>query len=120
MGAGEREGILAAAVSRRLEKQLMKIPVLVEHLAGGVYRANAGSLFPFTTEGSSADEAVKRLKERIMEQMAAGAHMVILEAPTDAPWLAAAGIFRDDATFDEWQEAIAENRRRDEADANYL
>ena len=43
-----------------------------------------------------------------------------MEVPADNPWLAMAGIFRDDPTFDEWQEAIAENRRRDEADPDYL
>jgi hypothetical protein len=98
----------------------MKIPVLVEHLPGGVYRANAGSLFPFTTEGSSADEAVERLKKKIMEQMGAGAHMVMLEVPTDNPVLSMAGIFRADPTFDEWQEAIAEYRRQVDEDPNAL
>jgi hypothetical protein len=27
------------------------------------------------------------------------------------PWLAGAGLFRDDPLFDEWQQAIAEYRR---------
>ena len=98
----------------------MRIPILIEHLAGGVYRANGGSLFPFTTEGSSADEALHRFKEKLMEQRVGGAHIVSMEVPADNPWLAMAGIFRDDPTFDEWQEAIAENRRRDEADPDYL
>ncbi len=34
----------------------------------------------------------------------------------DNPWLRVAGMFEDDPTFDEWQEAIAENRRKDDAE----
>ena len=35
------------------------------------------------------------------------------------PWAAAAGIFRDDPTFDEWVEIMRENRRKADEDPNY-
>ena len=32
------------------------------------------------------------------------------------PWIEFAGMFKDDPYFDEWQEAIAENRRKADQD----
>ena len=34
------------------------------------------------------------------------------------PWNAVAGMFRDEPLFDEWQEAIADYRRKVDEDAN--
>jgi len=48
--------------------------------------------------------------------MQAGAGLVPLVVPPaeEDPWVEYAGIFRDDALFDEWVELMAENRRRDQ------
>jgi hypothetical protein len=46
--------------------------------------------------------------------MAEGSVVVALEIATteENPWLAMAGMFRDNSLFDEWQAAIAEYRRK--------
>jgi predicted RNase H-like HicB family nuclease len=98
----------------------MEIPVLIEPVPGSGFRAKAGALFSFTTEGSTPDEALRRFKEKILEQLIGGAELVSLNVPADNPWLRVAGVFRDDPDFDEWQKEIAEYRRQIEADPDYL
>ena len=98
----------------------MEIPVLIEPVAGKGYRAKAGALFSFTTEGSTPDEALRLFKEKVHEQLINGAELVALEVPADNPWLRMAGIFRDDPDFEQWQVEIAEYRRQVEADPDYL
>jgi predicted RNase H-like HicB family nuclease len=98
----------------------MEIPVLIEPIAGSGFRAKAGSLFTFTAEGSTPEEALLRFKEKIVEHLVGGAELVSLNVPADNPWLRVAGAFRDDPDFDKWQEEMAEYRRQVEADPDYL
>ncbi|HEY1381230.1 MAG TPA: hypothetical protein VGF55_30805 [Gemmataceae bacterium] len=93
----------------------MKIPVLIEPVAGNGYRARSGEPLPFAAEGATRDEAVQKLSDLLRQKMPAGAEVTALEIPGTAavnPWVEFAGMFEDDPYFDEWQEAIAENRRR--------
>ena len=98
----------------------MEIPVLIEPMPGSGFRAKAGSLFTFTAEGSTPDEALKHFKEKIVEQLIGGAELVSLNVPVENPWLRVVGAFRDDPDFDDWQKEIAEYRRQIEADPDYL
>jgi hypothetical protein len=98
----------------------MEIPVLIEPVPGSGFRAKAGALFAFTAEGSTPDEALRRFKEKILEQLIGGAELVSLDVPANKPWLEAFGVFRDDPDFDAWQEAMAEYRRQVEADPDYI
>lgn len=80
----------------------MVIPVLIEPTADGRFRARGGE---------TRDDAVAMLREKIDEQLARGAEIVSLDVPAAPnPWLAMAGMFKDDPLFDEWQQAIAEYR----------
>lgn len=51
----------------------MNIPVLVEPLPGGGFRARAGSPFDWTADGATAEAAVEGLHSKAGEQLAAGA-----------------------------------------------
>ena len=96
----------------------MKIPVLIEPIANDGFRATGGPPFEVTAQGTTPEEALARLREAIDRRMAVGSVLVPLEITTteENPWIAVAGIFRDDPLFDEWQEAIAEYRRKVDED----
>lgn len=99
----------------------MQIPVVVEKVKDMVYQARSGEPLAASAEGPTPDEALRKLREVLTERIRAGANLVQLDVPAaDNPWMPMAGIFADDPTFDEWQEAIAENRRRDDADPDAL
>jgi predicted RNase H-like HicB family nuclease len=93
----------------------MQIPVLIEPMAGNRFRARGP--FAWTAEGATPEEALQNLRQVIEGQLNAGAQLVALEVPPpENPWLATAGMFAENPLFDEWQQAIAENRRQADAD----
>ncbi|MFI5455243.1 MAG: type II toxin-antitoxin system HicB family antitoxin [Isosphaerales bacterium] len=96
----------------------MKIPVLIEPIANDGFRATGGPPFAVTAQGTTREEALARLREAIDHRMAEGSVLVPLEINTteENPWDAVAGMFRDDPLFDDWQEAIAEHRRKVDED----
>ncbi len=95
----------------------MQIPVLIEPIAGNGYRARGGEPVPLVAEGATREEALAKLKEQFQTRLSNGAELVPLEVPPPLhPWLEFAGMFKDDPYFDEWQEAIAENRRKADED----
>jgi len=96
----------------------MKIPVLIEPIANDGFRATGGPPFEVTAQGTTREEALARLRQAIDQRMAEGSVLVPLEIDTteENPWIAVAGMFRDDPLFDDWQEAIAEYRRKVDED----
>ena len=98
----------------------MNIPVLIEPIANNGFRATGGLPFEITVEGATRDEALGRLRAEIDRRMACGATVVSLEITpvTEHPWIHGAGMFRDNALFDEWQAAISEYRRQVDQDAD--
>ena len=97
----------------------MKIPILIEPVAGNGFRAKGGEPFPFCGEGATRDEALDKLKQKINAHLAAGAEIVPLEVPAeDNPWKRVEGMFKDEPTFDAWQQAIADYRQQIEEDPN--
>jgi predicted RNase H-like HicB family nuclease len=100
----------------------MNIPVLVERLPDNRYRAKSGEPFGLSAEGNSDTEAVSNLKQLLQTRLTKGTRLASVElaAPEENPWVAGAGCLKDDPLFDEWQEAIQENRRREaEADREF-
>jgi hypothetical protein len=59
-----------------------------------------------------------KLREQLQERLENGAELLSLQVsgPSSNPWHEFAGMFKDDPYFDEWQQAIAENRRKMEDD----
>ena len=98
----------------------MKIPVLIEPIANDGFRATGGPPFEVTGQGATREEALARLRDAIGQRMVAGSVVVPLEVGTteENPWNAVAGMFRDEPLFDEWQEAIADYRRKVDEDAD--
>jgi hypothetical protein len=99
----------------------MDIPVLVEQLPDRRYRARSGGPFGLSAEGGSYDEALGNLDRLMREQMAAGAKLdvVRLNSVAENPWVAGAGCLKDDPFFDDWVEAMRENRRQMDADLDH-
>src|SRR5438445_13707990 len=99
----------------------MNIPVLVEQLPDHRYRAKCGEPFVASAEGDTDTEAVGNLKTLLQAKLSNGTRLASVELPTpeENPWVAGAGCLKDDPLFDEWQEAMKENRRRMEEDPDY-
>jgi predicted RNase H-like HicB family nuclease len=99
----------------------VEIPILIEPVAGNGYRAKSGEPLPLAAEGATREEAVRNLRQLVQQHLNAGAEVAALDVPGSAaenPWVEFAGMFKDDPYFDEWQEAIAENRRKADEDAD--
>ena len=99
----------------------MQIPILIEPLAGNGFRARGCEPFALTADGATREEALHKLGEQLRARLKAGAQIVPLEiAEQDNPWRQFAGMFEGDPLFDEWQSAIAENRRKADEDPDVL
>ena len=99
----------------------MQIPVLIEPVAGNGYRTRGGEPFGLSAEGATREEVLRRLQDQVADRLAAGASFASLEiAASTNPWVEFAGMFKNDPLFDEWQQDIAENRRRADADPDVL
>jgi predicted RNase H-like HicB family nuclease len=95
----------------------MQIPVLIEGVPGKGYRAKGVEPFGMTAEGPTREEALRRLKELIASQVAAGAEIASIELPvTEHPWASFAGTLKDEPLAEDWDQAMAEYRAKVEAD----
>jgi len=92
--------------------------VLLERIDGG-YRATSPRPLDESAEGTTREEALARLQALLERRINSDAELVELpvageERITQNPWLRGFGMFKDDPFFDRWQEAIRENRRRED------
>jgi len=95
-----------------LELKHMKIPILIEPTANQRFRAIGGSPLAGSVEADTPDEAVEKLKVLIQDRVAKGAQITSIDLPDGVdPWLAGAGMFRDDPLYNDWQQAIVDYRR---------
>ncbi len=100
----------------------VEVPVIVETVAGNGYRATgAGGLsVGLTADGATAEEAIDRLADQVRTRVQAGAKLADLAVTGTAPWKQDAGYLHDETLFDSWREAIDENRRKLDEDAEAL
>src|SRR5262245_23114756 len=92
----------------------MEIPVIIEPHAGG-YRARCRHPVEAEATGGSRYDAQLAL-EAILRSRVAGPFTVLpLEVTPDKPWISFAGSIPDDQVTEEWLDAIADNRRRQDA-----
>jgi hypothetical protein len=90
----------------------MKIPILIEPTSEQRYVATGSAPFDVSAEADTPDEALEKVKQLISDKVARGARIAAVELPDQAnPWLAGAGMFRDDPLFDQWQQGIEDHRR---------
>lgn len=95
----------------------MKIPVLVIPVEKDRFEARAGEPFRTSAEGQTRDEAMGKLQAQIAESITSGAEVREIDVPTGTnPWLGVVGMYQNGPLFDEWQQAIAENRRQIDTD----
>ena len=89
----------------------MEIAVLIEPIPGKGYRARGGEPLPLTAEGSTKEEAIRKLRQLIASRMDNGAELVSVAIPvSENPWVSFAGMSRDDPLFDTRQATTAKNR----------
>jgi hypothetical protein len=99
----------------------MQIPILIEPVTGNGFRSRGGEPFALSAEGATVEEVQTKLQEQLQARLRGGAEIITLQVAEQSPanpWVHFAGMFKDDPYFDEWQEAIAENRRKVDEDPN--
>src|SRR5262245_44775188 len=99
----------------------MQYQVLVQNLSEGLFSAFVIGVPDITAKGATLEEALAKAKNLLKERLAVGQLFTIeVEgAPGGAisnPWLETHGTLRDDPTFDDWVEEIAQYRREIEAE----
>lgn len=97
----------------------MQIPILIERIDGNGYRARGGEPLALTAEGSSQEEAIANLKEKLQARLSGGAVVVPFDLPTKPHPLAEfAGMFKDDPLIKEWKKSMKAYRRKRDKDAD--
>ena len=91
----------------------MQIPVLVERVKGNGYRARGKDPFAVSAKGATREEALAKLRAKIQTRLKNGTEIVGLELGQQAHPLAEfAGMFKDDADFEDVLKIMADNRKR--------
>lgn len=97
----------------------MEIPILVEPMPGGGFRARSADPLGFTAQGDTPDAALHQLRDLIAARAASGAIWTTIDVPDPkyGPH-PGAGIYRDDPLFDRWRAEIEAYRQQVEDDPN--
>lgn len=91
----------------------MDIPVLIEVISHGRFQARSGEPVPLVADGQTREEALANLRGLLDNRLSHGTELVSMEIGK-LPCARFAGWLKDDPLFDEWQQAIAENRRQED------
>lgn len=97
----------------------MQIPILIEPLEGGHFRATAGEPFAASADGRTAAEAAQRLEAVVRARLNTGSLLGVIDlgngaAPTPAAGLQLEPLPDNDWFFQTMREAITEDRRRED------
>jgi hypothetical protein len=99
----------------------MQIPVVIERMKGNGYRARGTEPFALSARGTTREEALAKLHQKIQNRIKKGTEVVGLEiGPQSHPWTEFAGMFKDDPWIDEWKQSVEEYRRHVEDDPDAL
>lgn len=91
----------------------MQVSVLVEPIKGNGYRASAPRPFNISSQGSTRDEALDKLRTRIQAILKNGTELVAMDiGPETHPLAEFAGMFKDDPYFKDVLKIMAQNRRQ--------
>jgi hypothetical protein len=91
----------------------MQVPVLVERVKGNGYRAWGNGPFEVSAKGATREEALAKLRAKILTRMKNGTEIVVLEVgPEPHPLAEFAGMFKDDPDFEDVLKIMAENRKK--------
>ena len=97
----------------------MQIPVVVEPVGSGQFRAQGLPPFTAVAEAATSDEAVSKVREQLHKEVEGGKRVVMVDVSVkeENPWLAMAGWLKDDPMFDEWRAEVEAYRRQCDIDA---
>src|SRR5713101_5788367 len=99
----------------------MQIPVLIERVARNGYRARGVEPFAVSARGATREEALTNLRTKIEGRLKKGAEIIGLEVGASSdPWMALAGMFKDDPWIDDWKKSVEEYRRKVDEDPDAL
>src|SRR5947209_7206339 len=99
----------------------MQIPVLIEPLARNGYRAKSAGPFKVGARGATRKEALAKLRLKIEGRLKKGMEIVGVEVgPAPDPWMAFAGMFKDDPWIADWKRSVEEYRRKVDEDPDAL
>jgi hypothetical protein len=77
--------------------------------------------FAISAKGATREEALAKLRAKIESRLKKGAELVSLEVGTSSdPWMAFAGMFKDDPWIDDWKRSVEEYRRNVDEDSDGL
>src|SRR5437870_3248410 len=98
----------------------MQLPILIEPMPDGRFRARVGEPFQMTAEADDAQRAVQDLVRLVEKRLQNGARIAVLTFANGAVQAAASPFPADDAYKTDWvyrelEEAVAENRRLEES-----
>jgi len=97
----------------------MQLPILIEPVPGGRFRASLGDPFHAAAEADDPQGAVQELVRLLQQRLKSGARIAVLTIANGAVQGPAAPLPADDAYKTDWvyrelEEAIAQNRRLEE------
>jgi hypothetical protein len=93
----------------------------VERVKGNGYRARSTEPFALTARGATREEALDKLRARLLARFKEGTEVVGLElGPAPDPWLEFAGMFRGDPWIEDWKASVREYRQKIDRDAGSL
>ena len=96
----------------------MRIPILIEPIEGGRFRARAGEPLAACVDGDSMQDAAELLKTELQQRVRAGAVLSFVDVSNGTAGCQhderVAATADDDWFFTELREAINENRRRED------
>lgn len=100
----------------------MELPVLIEPLPNGGFRARLGQPLEIAADGPTKEDAVAALRKLLQDELNQGKQIASIQIPSvPPPWLRYAGMFKeDDPIIQEWVKCIQEYRDEVENDPNYL
>ncbi len=97
----------------------MQIPILIEPVAGNGYRARGAEPLGLSAEGSTQEEALANLKQKLDARLCGGAVVVPLEVSTQPHPLAEfVGMFKGDPLIKEWKKSMKAYRRKRDKDSH--
>ena len=97
----------------------MHILILIEPIEEGRFRARSGEPFGLSAEGETAEKAAQQLENILRDHLHNGSRLAVLNLGKGSPSSSTTPLLLEPLPDDDWffqtmQEAIAENRQRED------